>query len=72
MRRLCLEGLELARVGQFHVQPDIDAGRLVPVLDPFNPEDIELIHAVFVGHEHLAARTRAFIDFPGERMSIRG
>jgi DNA-binding transcriptional LysR family regulator len=68
VRRLCLEGLGLARVGQFHVQPDIDAGRLVPVLEPFNPEDIELIHAVFVGHEHLAARIRAFIDFLGERI----
>ncbi len=69
VRRLCLEGLGLARVGQFHVQPDIDEGRLVPVLEPFNPEDIELIHAVFVGHEHLAARIRAFIDFLGERIS---
>jgi hypothetical protein len=38
MRRLCLDGLGLARVGQFHVQPDIDAGTLVPGLEPFNPE----------------------------------
>jgi len=72
VRRLCLEGLGLARVGQFHVQPDIDEGRLVPVLEHFNPEDIELIHAVFVGHEHLAARIRAFIDFLGERIIPRG
>ncbi len=68
VRRLCLEGFGLARVGKFHVQPDIDAGRLLPVLEPFNPEDLELIHAVFVGHEHLAARIRAFIDFLGERI----
>ncbi|HZH09378.1 MAG TPA: LysR family transcriptional regulator [Microvirga sp.] len=72
VRRLCLEGLGLARVGQFHVQPDIDAGRLVPVLESFNPEDIELIHAVFVGHEHLAARIRAFIDFLAERIAPQG
>ncbi|WP_134498978.1 LysR family transcriptional regulator [Microvirga pakistanensis] len=72
VRRLCLEGLGLARVGQFHVQPDIDAGRLVPVLEPFNAEDIELIHAVFVGHEHLATRIRAFIDFLAERIGRRG
>ncbi|WP_331377095.1 LysR substrate-binding domain-containing protein [Sinorhizobium chiapasense] len=63
MRRLCLAGSGLGRVGQFHVQPDIDAGLLVPVLEDYNPEDIELIHAVFAGHEHLAARIRAFIDF---------
>jgi DNA-binding transcriptional LysR family regulator len=41
----------------------IDAGTLVPVLEAFNPDDRELIHAVFAGHEHLAARIRAFIDF---------
>lgn len=62
-RSLCLVGLGLARVGQFHVQPDIEAGTLVPVLEAYNPEDIELIHAVYPGHEHLAARIRAFIDF---------
>lgn len=63
MRSLCLDGLGLARLGQFYVQPDIDAGRLVPVLEAYNAEDVELIHAVFAGHEHLAARIRAFIDF---------
>ncbi len=63
VRSLCVAGMGLARVGQFHVQPDLDAGRLVPVLDDFNPEDIEHIHAVYAGHEHLAARIRAFIDF---------
>jgi len=63
VRSLCLEGMGLARIGQFHVQPDIDSGRLVPVLEDFNPEDIENIHAVYAGHEHLAARIRAFIDF---------
>lgn len=72
LRRLCLEGVGLARLGQFHVQPDIDAGALVPVLEDFNPEDIELIHAVFAGHEHLAARIRAFVDFLAERIEGRG
>ncbi|EIM30203.1 LysR substrate-binding domain-containing protein [Microvirga lotononidis] len=69
MRRLCLAGSGLGRVGQFHVQPDIDAGVLIPVLENYNPEDIELIHAVFVGHDHLAARIRAFIDFLAEHVS---
>ncbi|MCE6076820.1 LysR family transcriptional regulator [Agrobacterium vitis] len=65
MRRLCLAGSGLGRVGQFHVQPDIDAGFLTPVLEEYNAEDIEMIHAVYTGHEHLAARIRAFIDFIG-------
>lgn len=63
LRQLCLDGLGLGRIGRFHVEPDIVAGTLVPVLDDFNPGDIEVIHAVFAGHEHLAARIRAFIDF---------
>lgn len=69
VRSLCLEGMGLARVGQFHVQPDIDAGRLVPVLEDCNPEDIEMIHAVYAGHDHLAARIRAFIDFLASRIA---
>lgn len=68
IRRLSLAGAGIGRVGQFHVQPDIDAGLLVPVLEAYNPEDIEVIHAVFAGHEHLAARIRAFIDFLTERL----
>lgn len=68
MRHLCLAGAGLGRVGQYHVQPDIDAGLLVPVLEAHNPQDIEVIHAVFAGHEHLAARIRAFIDFLAGRL----
>jgi DNA-binding transcriptional LysR family regulator len=71
MRQLCLAGIGLGRVGQFHVQPDIDAGRLIPLLEAYNPEDLEQIHAVFAGHEHLAARIRAFIDFLAEHLSER-
>lgn len=68
LRRLCLQGLGLARIGQFHVEQDLASGRLVPVLEDYSPEDRELIHAVFAGHEHLAARIRAFVAFLAERL----
>ncbi|WP_434714109.1 LysR family transcriptional regulator (plasmid) [Rhizobium sp. YTUHZ045] len=68
IRRLCLAGVGLARIGQFHVEPEIDSGLLIPVLEEYNPEDIELMHAVFAGHEHLAVRIRAFIDFLAENV----
>ena len=71
IRKLCLSGAGLGRIGQFHVQPDIDAGRLIPVLEEFNVEDIEKIHAVFAGHEHLAARIRVFIDFLSHNLKTR-
>ncbi|MCQ4634184.1 LysR family transcriptional regulator [Shinella sp. CPCC 100929] len=67
-RELCLDGVGLARIGRFHIEPDIVSGRLVPVLEAFNPGDIEVVHAVFAGHEHLAARIRAFIDFLVEKI----
>lgn len=64
MQRLAVAGLGLARLTRFHVDPDIDAGRLVPVLEDYNPGDLEAIHAVFVGHGgQLPARVRAFLDF---------
>ena len=67
MRRLCLAGLGMGRMGEFHVKPDIEAGLLVPVLEDHNAEDLEVIHAVYAGHEHLAARVPAFIDFVAAR-----
>lgn len=63
LRQLALDGLGLIRVGRFHVADDIRRGVLIPVLDDFLPPLQEEIHAIFVGHEHLAARVRAFIDF---------
>lgn len=63
MRQFALDGIGLARLGAFHVGPDIAEGKLVALLEDYNPEDIERIHAVYVGHEHLAARIRAFVDF---------
>lgn len=43
MRQLCPAGSGLGRVGRFHVQPDSDAGRPVPVLEDHNLGDIETI-----------------------------
>lgn len=68
IRQFCLDGLGIGRVGRFHVEPDIEAGRLVPILEEDNPQDIEEIHAVYAGHEHLAVRIRAFIDFLAARL----
>jgi DNA-binding transcriptional LysR family regulator len=71
MRQLCRDGVGLVRMGQFFLDADIRAGRLVPVLEDFNPNDIELIHAVYAGHQHLAARIRAFVDFLVNRNAFR-
>lgn len=64
LRRLALEGAGLARLSVFAAADDIKAGRLVPVLEAFNPGDVLEAHAVFLGRGgRLPARVRAFIDF---------
>lgn len=70
-RRLALGGVGLARLALFHIGPDIEAGRLVPVLQSYNPGDREDIHAVYVGNSApLPARVRAFIDFLAEHVRV--
>jgi DNA-binding transcriptional LysR family regulator len=66
--QLAADGVGIARVGRFSVASDIEAGRLVPVLEPFNPGDIETIHAVFNGGANMPARVRVFVDFLAERL----
>ncbi|MDB5850366.1 MAG: LysR family transcriptional regulator [Rhodoferax sp.] len=70
LRLLVLAGVGLARMSRHHVQADIDAGRLVAVLEDFNPNDREPIHAVYLGKPgQLPARVRVLLDFLGERVT---
>lgn len=66
--QLALAGVGVTRVGDFHIADDLAAGRLVPLLEPFNPGDREAIHAVFVGGASMPARLRVLVDFLAERM----
>jgi DNA-binding transcriptional LysR family regulator len=71
MRLAALAGAGIARLARWHVEPDIAAGRLVPLLEAFNPGDVEPTHAVYVGHgKHLPARVRAFLDFLAEAVRL--
>ncbi|MBW6420821.1 LysR family transcriptional regulator [Rhizobium sp. XQZ8] len=63
MKQMVLAGTGIARLGLFHVADDLEAGRLVPLLEEFNPNDLELIHAIYVGGGPLPQKARAFIDF---------
>jgi DNA-binding transcriptional LysR family regulator len=63
MRTMALAGVGIARLSEFHVGDDVRSGRLRCVLDDFNPGDVEPIHAIYVSHDHLSNRIRAFIDF---------
>ncbi|MDW3686829.1 LysR family transcriptional regulator [Cupriavidus sp. CV2] len=71
LRRIVVGGLGLARMAVFQVREDIAAGRLVPLLEAFNPGDLEAVHAVYLGQgRHLPARVRALLDFLAERVEM--
>jgi DNA-binding transcriptional LysR family regulator len=59
-------------VGRFHAAADLVTGHLVPVLDAFNAGDGEDIHALYVGHERLSLRVRAFLDFLEVHLELPG
>jgi DNA-binding transcriptional LysR family regulator len=62
MKQMALAGAGIARLGLFHVAEDIAAGRLVPLLEDWNPGDLELVHAIYVGGGPVPHRVRAFIE----------
>ena len=56
-----------------HIARDMAAGRLVPVLEAFNPGDEEPLHAIYVGQGgHVPARVRAFLDFLAANVRLPG
>jgi DNA-binding transcriptional LysR family regulator len=70
-RRLALAGQGITRLSLFHIRPDISAGRLVAMLENYNPGDVEEVNVVYVGHGgRLPARVRAFIDFLVEEVDL--
>ena len=66
--QLAADGVGITRVGNFGIVDELAAGRLVPILEAFNPGDVEPIHAVFVGGDTMPARVRVFVDYIAERL----
>jgi DNA-binding transcriptional LysR family regulator len=67
--QLAVHGVGITRVGAFSVATEIANGQLVPLLEEFNPGDVEQIHAVFVGGANVPARVRVFVDFLAARLT---
>jgi DNA-binding transcriptional LysR family regulator len=66
--QLAAEGIGVTRVGTETVVHEIGSGALVPLLEQFNPGDVEEINAVFVGGAHTPARVRCFVDYLADRL----
>ena len=58
--------LGILRTPAFAAAEDLRAGRLIPVLCNYEPEEI-YVHAVYPHARHLAAKVRAFVDFLAQR-----
>jgi len=70
---MTLAGMGLARLAGFMTREYIAAGRLVPVLEAFNPGEREEMHAVWLDQgggtrSHMPGRIRAFLDFLSTRV----
>ena len=63
VRQLALEGQGICCLSNFMTVNDIDAGRLVPVLEAFNSGYRQPIHAVYYRNSQLALRIQCFLDF---------
>lgn len=66
--QLAALGVGIARVGRFSVTDELSDGRLVPILEDYNPGDVEPLHAVFVGGTNTPARVRAFVEYLVEHL----
>jgi DNA-binding transcriptional LysR family regulator len=72
VRMMAVAGGGIARLGHFHVAADLADGRLVPILEPFNPGDSEDIHAVYSARDRRVPRVRAFLDFLDAELVLPG
>ena len=70
--QLAAAGVGIARVGAFSIAEEIASGQVVPILEDYNPGDVEAIHAVFAGGANTPARVRVFVDFLVERLGRAG
>jgi DNA-binding transcriptional LysR family regulator len=64
--QLVLDGVGIARLGNFGISRAIAAGKLIPLLEGYNPGEREVFQAVFVGGVSLPARIRLLIDYLAE------
>jgi DNA-binding transcriptional LysR family regulator len=71
LKTLAIAGVGLVRLVSFIVRDDIAANRLVPVLEEFNPGDLDELHAVYLGQGGiLPIRIRVFLEFLAQQIKI--
>ncbi|MCU0806150.1 MAG: LysR family transcriptional regulator [Burkholderiales bacterium] len=65
---VAMAGVGISMEPDFIIGPDIEAGRLVPLLRDFEAP-VSSIYAVYSSRRHLSAKVRVFVDFLAERFA---
>ena len=65
--QMALQGLGIARLGEFVTRPAIKAGLLVPLLEDCNSRDRLAMSAVYPSRRHLPPKVTALVDFLAEK-----
>ncbi len=64
------QGAGIARLGDFHVRPNIDSGTLIPLFTNRSFEE-HPVQAVYLNRRHLSARIHTFVEYVGEALKER-
>lgn len=62
LRIAAIKGCGLVQLPSYIVGLDIQSGRLQPVLEEYEPEELP-IYIVYIHRRHLSAKVRTFVDF---------
>jgi DNA-binding transcriptional LysR family regulator len=65
---VAMAGVGISMEPDFITGPDVEAGRLVPLLRDFQAR-VTNIYAVYPSRRHLSAKVRVFVDFLAERFA---
>jgi len=68
IRQLAIAGQGIARLADFMTRADLEAGRLVKVLEPYYTGYRQQIHAVYYRNTQLAQRISCFLDFLQQKL----
>lgn len=67
--QLALQGAGVVRLAEFHIHAALAAGRLVPILQRFQPQRQEPLFVLYKSRKYLSPKVRAFLDFLDDKFS---
>lgn len=69
VRQLTLRGHGIARLSEYEIWQDLQAGSLIALFEDQIEIQLQHIHAVYYQQKHLPKRVRLFIDFLADELS---